>query len=153
MIKVRILGYKDKVEREKFRRSAMFFIEKLMPRKKRLDITIMLDPNLLKRESMSGSCETDDDAVNRKHYEFTLCVDSTLNFADKLSILAHELTHVKQFTTGQMYSDGRNPTITYWNGKRYDETKIEYDNQPWEKDAVKHEELLLEELLKTDIWK
>jgi len=153
MVKIRIKNYKNAKEREKFRRCAKFFIEKLMPNKKRLDITITIIPDLLKREKLSGSCEPEDEAVNHKHYEFSIHLDENLNFADKLSILAHELTHVRQFSTGQMYSDARDVNITIWNGKRYNEHKVKYENQPWEKDAQKYEEILLEEILATDIWK
>lgn len=153
MVKIRIYNYKNAREREKFRRCAMFFIERLMPRKKRLDVTITINPRLLKEEHMSGSCEPEDVPVNHKHYEFSIHIDETLNFADKLSILAHELTHVKQYSSGEMYSDARNPDITIWKGKRYNDTKVKYENQPWEKDAQAHEEKLLDEILATDIWK
>lgn len=153
MIKIAIYRCKDKNERKKLRKAAEFFIQNLMPLKKRLNVKIIIDQNLLKEEKMSGSCEPQDFAVNHIHYDFNIHIDATMNFADKLSILAHELTHVKQYTTGQLYSKSKDPDVSIWEGKEYNDKLIDYGNRPWEIDAQFYEEKLLDEILKTDIWK
>jgi hypothetical protein len=152
MINIRIYNCPDKKERAKVRKAAMYFIEQLMPNKRRLDIRIFIKKDLLKNEKMSGSCTTEDFDVNKRHYDFTIHIDDALNFKDRLSILAHELTHVKQYATGQLQFDSKNPHMSIWEGKKYDETKIPYDKQPWEKDAVKHEVSLLKSLNKIEKW-
>jgi predicted metallopeptidase len=153
MIKIRIYKTKDEKERKVLRHAAEYFISRLLPKKKRLDIKIVINPNLLTEEKMSGSCEPQDEAVNHKHYEFRIEIDARLNLTDKLSILAHELTHVKQYTTGQLYSDARKHDISIWEGKPYNDQKVKYENQPWEIDAQFYEELLLDEIIATGILK
>lgn len=138
--------------RARLRQAAFFFIKKLMPKKRRLDIRIFVKKDLLKNEKMSGSCTADDFSVNNRHFDFTIHIEERLNLEDKLSILAHELTHVKQYATGQLLYDSHNPEISIWEGKRYDDAKIVYENQPWEKDAVKQEIALLKEFKQTVDW-
>lgn len=152
MINVRIYNCPDKTMRARIRQAALFYIEQLMPKKRRLDIRIFIKKDLLSKEKMSGSCTADDFSVSKRHFDFTIHIEESLNLKDKLSILAHEMTHVKQYATGQLLYDARKPEISIWEGKRYDDTKIEYDKQPWEKDAVKQEVALLEEFKKTVDW-
>lgn len=153
MISLRIYKCPDKKKRERIRRCAKFFIAELLPKKKRLSIKIFLESGLLKKHEMSGSCGAEDEQTNKRHYEFTIHLEQTLSEYDILSILAHELTHVKQYATGQLLYDPKCVTNSIWEGKVYDDTKIKYEKQPWEIDAVKHEVLLIGKLLQTDIWK
>lgn len=154
MIKVRILNCKDPALRSKIRRCSHYFIKELMPRKQRLSITITFDPRLLIEHNMSGSCMPEDIAVNRKHYEFSISIDSNLKFDETISILAHELTHVKQYASGELSYDGRYPNISIWRGKRIDFVKVKYKDHPWEKDAILNEIVLRDKLFTlTDIWK
>jgi predicted transcriptional regulator len=123
-----------------------------MPRKRRLKIRIFFIKYFHKNENMLGSCTADDYSINNKHFEFTIRIDSELNLETKLSILAHEMTHVKQYATGQLLYDAKNPLISIWEGQRFDDNEIEYDLQPWEIDAVKHEIILLKDFTKTVDW-
>lgn len=150
MINIRIYNCPDKKVRAKIRKAALYFIDQLMPKKRRLDIRIFIKKDLQKTEKMAGSCTAEDFHINKKHFEFTIHIDEGLNFKDTLSILAHELTHVKQYATGQLLYDTVNPEISLWEGKRYDDTKIPYEKQPWEKDAVKQEVALLKSLNKIE---
>lgn len=146
MINVRIHGCKDKEMRTTLRKAANFYIQKLMPRKRRLSIRIMLTPDLLKIDKMSGSCKAEDFPTSNRCYEFTIQIEKNLNILDMCSILAHEMTHVKQYAIGELSYDHKHPEISIWKGKRYDDDKVNYDDHPWEIDAVKHEVSLLEEL-------
>lgn len=147
MIRVRILGIADKKLRASFRAAIDFFIKQLMPRKRRLDIIVRFDPKLLLDSNMSGSCLAEDEAVNRRHYEFVIHIDDTMSIQDKLSILAHELTHVRQYSSGQLLYDQRDPSVSIWDGVRFHDDDLEYDDQPWEIDAVENEIRLYKELL------
>lgn len=71
---------------------------------------------------VEGLCESVD---NR-----TFIIDVAL-FTNWLSILAHEMVHVKQFAKGELDS-----ALTQWKSNRYCEN-IEYWDQPWEKEARK----------------
>jgi hypothetical protein len=95
----------------------------------------------------------DDFAANKRHYDFTINIEDSLNLEDTLSILAHEMTHVKQYVTGQLLYDSSNPQISIWEGVRYDDNEIPYDKQPWEIDALEQEIALLEQLKETEDWR
>jgi hypothetical protein len=137
-----------------FRRCVLFYISRLMPRKKVLNVKIIFDDKLYSENGMIGSCLADDHPYDKKHREFTIGIDSGLNLPQTLAVLAHEMAHVRQYATGQMGYDYTNTDITIWNGKRYDERKIAYENQPWEIDAKMYEANLLHELLTTtQLWK
>jgi hypothetical protein len=138
--------------RKRLRECAMFFINDLMPRKRKLFVKIVIDETLLQEDSMSGCCLPEDDAVNGKHYIFTINIEKDLTWIDTLSILAHELTHVKQFSSGELRYDPKTYDMSIWQGVRYDDKKIPYPQQPWEIDAVANEKRLLKKLLETDIW-
>jgi hypothetical protein len=139
--------------RARFRRCVLHFIQKLMPRKRSLDIKITFVKGLNAKEKMMGSCLAEDSPPSHKHSEFTIQVDADLSFKTSLSILAHELTHVKQYAIGEMSYDYRKVEDTFWKGKRIP-ASVKYEDQPWEKDARKQELALVEELITTTtIWK
>lgn len=155
MIKISIYRCKDKVLRERLRRCARFFIERLMPNKRALIIKIFMHEDLYETEKMSGSCGIDDTypMIKGRINNFKIALDTKLSTSDMLSILAHELTHARQYTTGQLVYDLNRPEISIWEGKEYNDEKIKYENHPWEKDARKNEVILLEELMKSEIWR
>lgn len=152
MINVRIYNCPDKIMRTRIRQAAFFCIEKLLPKKRRLDIRIFIKKDLLENDKMIGSCSADDFSVNRRHFDFTIHIEQSLDLKDTISILAHELTHIKQYATGQLLYDFKNPEISIWEGKKYDDNKIAYEDQPWEKDAVKQEVALFKQLKETVTW-
>lgn len=154
MIRVRIYRCHDSVVRARFRNCALYYIKQLMPRKKTLDIKITFVDGLNKNEKMTGSCMVEDSPRNHKHCSFTIQIDAGMPFKDKLSILAHELTHAKQYATGEMSYDYRNADITIWKGEKIKNySLIPYEEQPWEIDASENELKLLTDLLLTDHWK
>ena len=72
------------------------------------------------RGQSEGLCEALD---NR-----TFIIDVAL-FGNWLSTLAHEMVHVKQFAKGEL-----DPALSRWKSNKYCD-KIEYWDQPWEKEA------------------
>ncbi len=102
---------------------------------------------------MIGSCLADDWPSNKRHKEFTIHIDTSLNFTETLVILAHELTHVKQYATAQMSYDYTNVNNTIWNGRVYGPDAFSYKECPWEIEAQMLESVLSHELITTtDIW-
>lgn len=143
MIRVRIYRCKDSVKRTRFRRVVMYCISDLMPKKRSLDIKITIVEGLNDVEKMSGSCLPDDTPNSHKHSKFIICVDADLGIEDAFSIIAHELTHVKQYALGELSYDYKNPDKNIWKGKIILEDSIPYEKQPWEKDATKNERRLM----------
>lgn len=124
----------------------MYCIADLMPKKRALDIKITFEKGLNDVEKMSGSCLADDTPSSHKHSKFIIRIDADLEIEDLFSIIAHELTHVKQYALGELSYDYKNVDKNMWKGKIILEDAIPYEKQPWEKDAVKNEQRLLAEL-------
>ena len=72
----------------------------------------------------------------------------TVSREDKLKTIAHELTHAKQYLTGKMKcvseEDGDEEWVTHWKKRKYKYRPDKERNQPWEKEAVKYENLIYE---------
>jgi len=60
-------------------------------------------------------------------------INRTIPFEDQMQTLAHEMVHAKQFLRKEL--DGNS-----WKKRNYDH--IEYEDQPWEKEANKLEKKL-----------
>ena len=81
------------------------------------------------RGRSEGLCES----IDKRHF----IIDVAL-FGNWLSTLAHEMVHVKQFAIGEL-----DPALSRWKSNKYC-AKIEYWDQPWEKEArrLQHKMLL-----------
>ena len=145
MIEVRVNGSsKDKQLGRVVKDSAQFFIKKLMPRKRRLKITIQLVKNLLETEGIHGDCLADDFSVNGRHYEFIIRIDYTPDDIHTIiTTLAHELSHVKQYAIGQLRFVYGHANISIWESVKFDSDILPYEKLPWEIDALKSEKALM----------
>ena len=117
-------------DNDEFKEAAEFYAAKLgIP-----DTTIIavgIYPNM----PIDGYCEYhDDDAIPY----FIVGIkeeEEDSSYEDPLSILAHEMVHVKQYATGALVDHGK---YCMWNGKRYEEyaaNSEEYFFSPWEVEA------------------
>ena len=145
MIEIKVNGCsKDRELSRAIKDSAQFFIKKLMPRKKRLKITIQLIHGLLEKESILGDCIVEDFAVRNRHYEFTIRIDFTPeNKHAMITTLAHEMSHVKQYSSGRLYHFNGSGNISIWEGTKFDSDIVPYDELPWEIDALANEKALM----------
>jgi len=90
---------------------------------------------LINRESVYGWCWATD--CDYRPREFDIEIDNQLPMHMYVETLLHELWHVYQHVKGDLkdrYGKRR------WKG--VDHSKIDYENQPWEKEAVKMEQIL-----------
>jgi len=120
-----------KLQRDLAIKVVEWYIKKILPRMRTLDITVNLT-NCIKYGAY-GYCTEGDS--NR---DFEIEVDKSLRLYDFVSTLTHELTHMKQYARGEMkyMSDGR----TRWKKKIYSD--ISYADSPWEKEAFRVEKQL-----------
>jgi hypothetical protein len=109
-----------------------WYIKKMLPRFRTLDITVKLT-NCLDKSGAYGYCTMIDKRV------FEIEVDKNLRLFDFVSTLTHEMTHLKQYARGEMkpLDDGR----TQWKRKIYSEN-TSYEDSPWEKEAFRVEKQL-----------
>lgn len=144
MISIRIYGCKDIAFRSKIRSCVEFCISELIPNKKRLLIKIFLLKNLLKTDNVYGVCYPLDLKTNNCHHLFHIDLDLNMKKEDIIKTIIHEMTHVKQFATGELLYDRRDFKISIWKGVRYLDDLIPYAKMPWEIEASINETKLLE---------
>ena len=90
---------------------------------------------LINRESVYGWCWATD--CDYRPREFDIEIDNQLPMHMYIETLLHELWHVYQHVKGDLKDRyGKR----WWKG--VDHSKIDYENQPWEKEAVKMEKVL-----------
>lgn len=91
------------------------------------DFTVLIERTKLGK-ALIGSCDWD--AEERVG---VIQLDPRNHVEPVLSVLAHEMVHIKQFVTGQMSSVG---DTVIWEGVSYKETtEDEYWDSPWEIEA------------------
>jgi hypothetical protein len=120
-------GKKDK--KELAEKVVSWYLKKMMPRYKTLDITIKLT-NCYDNGAYGYCMQTEDNRT------FELEIDKNLRLFDFVSTICHEMTHLKQYARKEMVQldDGR----TRWKKKVYPEG-FDYDKSPWEKEAFRVE--------------
>jgi hypothetical protein len=131
-IEIKIRGAKDISLRKTLRAASEFFIKDLMPRKRRLKVSVICKNHL---EGLYGECHY----VSAKEHTFKIYLDVSYDINDVLSTLAHEFVHVRQFCKKEL-----NMTDSYarWQGEIYS-----YDtnsSEPWEEEAMELEAILLD---------
>lgn len=131
----------DKDLRKELRNAAKYYSSYLFPKAKDLKITIKLNPYLSEKDDMDASCQREDEKI------YTIEIESSISLEDKLKYLAHEFAHVKQYFTRQMIPHKSNENISIWEGNEYDDTKIPYEDTPWERDAKTYENLMYKSYL------
>ena len=104
-----------------------FAIDTLMPRVSKLEIDVELGCH-----DTQGGCIADGRT-------FQIEIDSKIKDDDFITCIFHEMVHVWQHVSKKLIEkNGR----SYWNG--VDHTNTSYLDQPWEIEAYKMQETLLE---------
>ena len=117
-------------KRKRVTSMVMFCIDKLLPRMKTLNITVEIKN--LDKEKAHGFCTPE---RKQRPREFVLEVSIKLGMKDLLKTVAHEMTHVKQFARGELFTSGAKRR---WQGK-WVSKNISYWDEPWEIEATGRE--------------
>ncbi len=137
-------GYNPKVSWAEFRYATKWALCQLMDQ--RLVRHLKINLIHLKPKSARAECEGIRIGDNNPR-TFKVHVSNLPTHRRKtvLKLLFHELTHVKQYATGQLWDHETMPETVY-NGRTYRRGKNMpiYKNQPWEKECWKSELELLE---------
>ena len=106
-----------------------------------VDVFVKLTKDLKKKEQAYGFCHITSDSLSRPR-EFMIELDASMkySFDQILTWLAHEMVHLKQFVRGELYDyeSGR----VQWKSRSFG--RVNYDDQPWEKEAYRLEGELYE---------
>jgi hypothetical protein len=114
---------------------ANFILEKFFTQSKRekLYVSIRFKKGLFNTSSQYANCIWEDE-----HYrpeEFSIEIDPDQSLPLLLNSLAHELVHVKQWAKGEFYQLQRETKVYKFNGQRFDTSKLDYWDTPWEIEA------------------
>lgn len=121
-----------KVQKEMAAKVVYWYLKKMMPRFRTLDITVNLT-KCMERDGAYGYCME----VDSRSFEIE--IDKNLRLFDFVSTLTHELTHLKQYVRKEMVAlDGGN---IRWKSKVYSPS-TSYEESPWEKEAFRVEKEL-----------
>lgn len=73
--------------------------------------------------------------TNFRPRDFLITLPSRYILKSTLLYLAHEVIHLKQYATSQLYDYDRLENVYRWNGERIDTTNLTYWELPWEIEA------------------
>jgi hypothetical protein len=140
MIYIDVVGGRKK-EREVVEEIIWWSVKRLMPRVRKLDITVNLRGMLFTEGAFGWCFEADNrDYVIDVHKK----VEDFESRAEYIKTFLHEMVHVMQGVTGLSRQTWGGKW--YWKGKDYSNTP--YSKQPWERQAFRMQESLYEELAK-----
>lgn len=128
--------------------AARFYASKLMDGRlvRHLNVEIILDNSM----EYAGRCCSEDDHPRPRF--FLIHLNPAAHGDHILQALAHEMVHVKQYATGELF-DFMNGTVN-WMGethKMLGNDCDEYESYPWEKESYDLEEELFEDWLSQEI--
>ena len=116
---------------------------RLLPRVRRIYIEV----GLKNIPDADGYCENmaqyERDFVGSSPRSFRLEIDKRLHFIEMVSTIIHEMVHVKQYVFRELHDQRSN---IKWKSKKLP-VDMEYDDQPWEKEAFRLQDRLLSPLL------
>lgn len=141
MLNVSITGSTKKV-RTQIESAFFFYMKKLLPRIRNIDVDIEFIRNLAGKEGLYGDCSWNDN--NHRPRDFTIRLDSSMDLDNIHDTFAHEMIHVKQYVKGELVDLVRTPTSCKWMGEIIDWTKLE-DKEPWEVETYERSNKLYEE--------
>jgi len=121
--------------RATIRKAAKWMIVELLGSRLATNITLRISfiKGLERREGFVGECYWTDQNLRPRY--FSIPIDREQSRLQCLRTLAHELIHLKQFATGEMFSYASNENITRWRGRKIIDDDVAYNKQPWEREA------------------
>lgn len=116
-----------------------FYAEQLNLLDNKFDLYVYTVKDLIKNHDARGMCQMDDAVNGRK--QIVIWIDSSMKFDRMISVLAHEMVHVKQMVKGHYwyFVDDYDGDTHFWRGKP---VNVEYWDRPWEREAWSREKLL-----------
>ena len=118
--------------------AAEYYASLLMSRRmiSTIDLVVKVKPKLDK--DVEGYCTYEDRENGIRYFEIEL--SKKLPIDTMLTVLAHEVTHLKQYAKGELKGGRVNSLRTIWMGKTYLDEEIEYWDHPWEIEAFGRED-------------
>ena len=127
------VGKPKKVSMKLCKEAVQFYGQHLLGKRlyEKIELTLEFDASDL-GSTVYGFCDWNDD--NHKARDFTIIVHPDLHKKTMLTVLAHEMVHVKQYAKGELKDYVRMKSVKF-QGKIYDDNKLDYWDHPWEIEA------------------
>tara|TARA_R100001163_G_C5048110_1_gene185171 strand:- start:537 stop:980 length:444 start_codon:yes stop_codon:yes gene_type:complete len=100
-----------------------------------VDISIT---NLWEREELIGVCCWSEDNIRPRVFEIE--IDKNIDDDELIKTVCHEIVHVKQYAKGELRERYAPKHDLFWKSRKANGYK--YDNQPWELEAWRLQEVL-----------
>jgi len=128
-MKYRIYGVKNATFRKEMRSALYFFEEKLdlLDRFNDVIVKVTVTSNI----DVYGYCCIEQYDENDDVYELSMDVQKGQTNSEIIHTLAHEMVHIHQYVTKKLNDD-----LTVWKGKKIDSDNIDYEDHPWEIEAM-----------------
>ena len=135
MIKFQNTNLIDKQHIKMMRSLSEFVINKFFtkPKQDKLNILVSFEKDLFEKTNQYANCIWEDE--HYRPFDFSIQIDPNQKIQLLLNSLAHELVHVKQWAKGEFYQLQRERSVYKFNGQKFDTTKIDYWDTPWEIEA------------------
>jgi len=138
-------GVHNKKERALIDEITDFVADRMFPRHV-LEITYRIIPNLESKEGIQGDTIWEDSQYRPR--DFCVRLNKGYKNKDLITLIIHELIHVKQFLRGELKHEWvPNKGIYREIFKGKDITNVKYMNKPSEKEAYKLQEVLYNEFI------
>jgi len=136
-MKFKIRNCPNKTLKKKLSNAIMFYSKELMHSSlvRNLFVTLIIDR---KMKDSYGECYISGMSDNLKPRRFVIKLNPT--DVDPLYSLAHQMIHVKQYAKGEL-----SPCHSKWKATSVNESKTEYVDLPWEKQAYRYDNKLYEQ--------
>ena len=136
---IEFTGHIKKAIREESELAIWFAKEQLMPRYRKIDITVKFVRNLRAKEGIHGDVLDEDDR------EYTIRGDSSQARKEIIATILHEMVHVYQYATRKMTQPCGDRIIYEKKAYPWD---MEYEQKPWEIEAHALERVLYDNFYK-----
>ncbi len=134
-----------KIKTRKFKNRELIKLIKLAA-KFYADILIPKQKHKVHLDIFANDINADGYCTCMSTYKYEIEIHKDLSFEHMMITLAHEMVHLKQYTTKQLKSKFVSGTpVDTWKGTKY--RSLKYKEQPWEKEATLHEESLYQQFM------
>ena len=129
---------KNPARKDLVRRAAVYFLNRLLPRKRKIMVNIHIENGLIKNNSVYGECYH----VSKTPSKYKIRLDEVMGDIMLITTLAHEFVHVRQFDNNEL-------SLTYdrsrWHSKYYSSSEFIDSEEPWEIEPCELESVLASE--------
>ena len=141
---IRCIGTPDRSTVEKVKAACRWYVDHLVHPKLADHIEITINFNKIKGDDDNlGLCEAY--GTNYRYRRFNVHLYRRMSQKRLLTILAHEIVHVKQYAHDELRDISSKPDYLKWYGKAHrqvDSPWKSYAKLPWEKEALRLESRL-----------